>query len=299
MDITEGKKGSNSYKIQYFKAMHIIILKIPIFLIFFAITAYGQTSDTSRFKVSHLLSTFDSTKPIFKLNKEQRTNTYRHLQFSAISGYKEGIAPINGFGRFSNIVDTANGTTRIYMVNLSIQDLLTFGFDFPNNLFSLEVKDESRYRYRTELGSKLAWMRKNTYCFEYLRPIGANINIDDFKREIAHYFGVTITKEKRLVDALVLVRNEAKKHINSAVKSDKKVREVRRRVSVSMLSKIIDSLELPRMVDEAGYTGMIDLHPEVNHSIGLIDVKNALRDYDLDLIQEKRELEVFVIREIR
>ena len=118
-------------------------LEIIIFLLFLVVEVDGQQVDTSEIRKDKGLIEFSYFRPVFKLNNEQSKNTYRHLRFSVVTGYREGVEPISGFGSFSNFVDTISGTARAYMINLSIQDLLSLGFNFPNNLTKTQgvIKD--------------------------------------------------------------------------------------------------------------------------------------------------------------
>jgi len=273
----------------------IFLSGVIIILLIGTLKTNGQQIHSATTDGNKALTDFDYNKPLFELNDEQSKNTYRHLRFSLISGYREGVKPTTGFGSFGNTLDTANGTARFYMINLSIQDLLTLGFNIPNNQFVLEVKDESKYRYTTNLGAKLDWMRKNTFCFEYLRPIGVYIDAATLKSEVARYFDVSVTKELRMTKVLVLKRTSLKDKIRSKGKTASM--EIMNNVPLSDLSKITDSLQLPKLFDETGYIGLVDLNLDVNSSRSLTSLTNALRAHDLDLKEEMREIEMFVIHE--
>lgn len=269
-------------------------ITITIFLLLLIIKANGQVVNNLNRVENEQIKKYSNSEPIFKFSEEQSTNRYRHLRFSVISGYKEGAEPISGFGSFATVIDTVNGTKRIYMLNLSIQDLLTLGFNFPNNRFILEVKDKSKYRYSKDLGLKMDWMRDNTYCFEYLTSREVNIDANSLKQQIADHFGVTITKKKVLVEVLVLTRTSKNNHV---ITKDRNTKSTARTIPITDLSRAVDDMQLPRMVDESGYKENLDMNLNLDTNGGLLELNKGLEKYDLVLKEEKREMDMFVISE--
>ena len=120
----------------------------------------AQEIDTIPITYRKPLFDFELTKPVFKLNEEQQKNSNRFLRFSVLTGYRQGVIPIQGFANFANYQDENNGTTRLYMFNLSIQDILTHGL-YKSNRVLLEVKNPSHYRYDSSLGSKEEWTKRD------------------------------------------------------------------------------------------------------------------------------------------
>lgn len=162
-------------------------------------TALAQERDTTAFAHKKPLFDFEYEKPLFKLKNEQLNNKHKSLRFSAVTGYREGVKPIEGaygvnFGRFN---DPKTGTARIAMYNLSIVEMLNH---FPVNPAEvvLEVKDPSRYLHDPKYGSKEEWMRKHTYCYEYLMPDGKISGTKQFEDDIAACFGIQVHREKRM-----------------------------------------------------------------------------------------------------
>jgi hypothetical protein len=273
-----------------------IILFSLIFLIF-ALSSSAQQQDTISYRKP--LFDFDPIKPTFKLTGEQLSNKNRFLRFSTLSGYREGVEPVMGFVNFASTNDKQTGTRRLYMYNLSIQDMLTYGF-FKSNRVILEVKNPSKYRYDPSQGSKDNWLRENGHCFELVLPIGT-IKEDMLINELSRVFGVKCGLQKRLVDALVLTRTSKIDKIKSLEKGEGRYDEhgYFNNVTLDRLTSALYEAGLPPMVDETGYTNPVDLNLNLKSFNDLAELKRELLRYDLKLREEKREVEMFVITEIR
>ena len=101
------------------KPMRYIVL-LTALIIFFKRATYSQVTDTSKVNYRKPLFDFEPSKPTFELLNEQKRNEHRMLRYSFLSGYREGVDPIQGqFGvNFAVTDDKSNGTRRIYMYNL-------------------------------------------------------------------------------------------------------------------------------------------------------------------------------------
>jgi hypothetical protein len=134
-----------------------------------------------------------------------------------------------------------------------------------------------------------------------LYPIGIIEDISIVETELARMFNVTCKREKRMVKTLVLVRTseEEKFKTHGGEQAVDIIKGVYTNISMSAilspLYKILPSL------DETGYTGKIDVTLGVNvqSKADLPAFRKALQRYDLDLKEEMRELEMFVITEIK
>lgn len=179
---------------------NLIALVLFIMPLFGLNSALAQEPDTQVFNYKKPLFDFEYEKPLFKLQDEQLSNQRRFLRFSAITGYREGVKPIEGsFGiNFSRFNSPETGTVRIAMYNLSIVEMLNH-FPVKPEKVILEVKDPSRYMYDPKYGPKEAWMRKNAYCYEYIMPAGMISGITQFEDDISAWFGIQFSREKRMV----------------------------------------------------------------------------------------------------
>ncbi|SEB21651.1 hypothetical protein SAMN05443550_1216 [Pedobacter hartonius] len=272
---------------------------MPLYL-FSSIGLYAQQKDMPDSIYRRPLFDFDIIRPVFKFNKEQQSNTNRFLRYSVLTGYREGVEPIKGWANFAGYTDTLTGTRRLYMFNLSIEEMLTHGMKKTSQVL-LEVKDPSKYRYDSTQGSKDAWLKKNAHCYELLLPVSAITSSKQLEDDLAKTLGVRFGIEKRFVNALVLIRTSNKDKIKSSGKEkpETDMKTYFRNVLVNYLAYPLMDADMPPMVDETGYKDHVDLILNISDWKDLVAVRKALRKYDLDLKEEKRELEMFVITEIR
>ena len=182
-------------------------LLIPAMLVITLFRVSAQT-DTSVYAYQKPLFDFDQDRPTFKLENEQLSNKNKFLRASVLTGYREGVKPVDGgMLNFIGYTDPVTGTRRIYMYNLTIEEMMVHNTEWnPQSKVILEVKDPSRYRYDPKFGSKEAWMRKNAYCFEYTMPDGmmragvpGTLMGLAFEAELQHLFGIKVFREKRKV----------------------------------------------------------------------------------------------------
>ena len=274
-------------------------------ILFFSLIFYGTTvsaqADTSQFLYKKPLFDFDYGKPVFKFQKEQLLNKNRLMRYFILTGYREGVKPISGqFGlNYIYQVIRDQGLQRYSMYNLSITDMVTRGIVKGGKFeIVLEVKNPSKYDYVADYGNKLIWMRKNSYCFETIYPIGIDINklVDD---QLCDLFGIKFGFETRLRKVLILCRTSGLDKIKSKGKGEEMydMNGYFNNVVIDRISEPMRAAGLPPIVDETGYKDPIDLNMNIKSWKDISAVRRELQKYDLDLIEGNREITVFVIRE--
>ncbi len=269
----------------------------------FGILCHAQKNTT---EIDPALADFAYNQLPFKLNGAQKKNATLMFRSSVLTGYREGVKPIQGtmgvnFQRFD---DLSTGTARIAMFNLSIQDMLTHGlYAGINSRIILEVKDPSRYRYEPSYGPEVDWLRKNGYCFEMILPALTLNSASIFENELSRLLNVSFGREKRRTEVLVLYRTSEVDKIKSAglnnginakYTSDGNLRTA----LINQLIEVMYQAGMPPVVDGTNYDGAIDLDLNIKNWRNLDEVKAALRKYDLGLKPELREIEFFVIKEL-
>lgn len=258
----------------------------------------AQDKDKAPNIASRPLFDFEATKPPFDFTAEQQENTNRMLRFTILTGYREGVEPIRGLANFATYSDKKNGTAKTFMYNLSIQDMLTFGF-YNSSRVILEVENPKRYRYDVSQGDYNTWMRANAHCFEMMQPIGAVKGAEVLKSELARMLNVKFGLQKRLVDVLILKRTSSKDKLKSAGKGDAKYDFSGRlnNIELNRLITILYEAQYLPLVDETGYTAPVDMDLRFDPKMGIEGLRKELRRYDLDIQPGKREYEMFVITE--
>lgn len=243
-------------------------------------------------------------KPILQLKEELLVNKNAFLRYDALTGYREGIDPIKReFGaNFKAQIDTVNGLHYIKMYNLSIEDMLTHGLRKPSYVI-LEVKDPSKYRYDPKYGSEKDWLRKNGYCYELMMPKGMVKGIKIVDDHLEKLFNVKCSVQKRKVNAVVLSRTSTSEKFKAVggemIQDDEK--GIYRNVSISTLGGPWYHKSILPFLNETGYKDLIDVNLGINvKSIkDLPALREALKRYDLDIKEETREVEMFVITELK
>lgn len=242
---------------------------------------------------------FDYKKPVFKFDADEQANENGLLRYSFISGYREGIKPINTMP-YMVYKDEKQGTIRFSMYNLSIVDMLNQNRYKPNQII-LEVKDPSKYWYDPKNGgTEEEWLRKNGHCYELMLPLGTTKD-NTVDNDLAAVLNVKFGPQKRIMDVLVLTRTSEKDKIKSKGKQESsKDMEVNGSFNNVPLDRLVSSLSttgLPIVVDQTGYKDNVDLKLKVNSWNNIDLIRKELNKYDLDLKPEKREVTMLVITE--
>ncbi|WP_158797413.1 hypothetical protein [Pedobacter sp. L105] len=241
---------------------------------------------------------FQYISPVFKYNEEQSVNKNGSLRFFVLTGYREGVQPIQGISNFNGFTDTITHTRRISMFNLSIVDIVTHGFADPDRII-LEVKDPSKYRFDAKSDTKDDWLRKNGHCFELVLPVGLT-PLSELESELAYNLKIKFGYENRMVKILVLFRTSSSDKLKSSGSGtgDYNQNGLFHNLPLSRFHEFIYDVGLPLLVDETGYTLPVDLDLKTNSSIDLNSLRKELKRYDLDIKEEMREMKMFVIKEV-
>ncbi|MES2458461.1 MAG: hypothetical protein V4594_23100 [Bacteroidota bacterium] len=269
-----------------------------ILLLLFNVLCVNAQVDSTAYPYGKALNHFDYNKPVFRLDSEQLENKNRFLRFVALSGYRPDLKPIKAeLGSTWNVsFDKANGTVRAYWINTSIEGILSNGM--PANRVLLEVNDPEKFRYMPAYGDHEIWFRKNSRCVEMMFPNGT-MNSKVLNMQLANLFNVKCFREKRSINVLVLFRTSSIDKLKSKQLGDqlKGIDGIFSNVSIDWLGENMSDANLPLFVDESGYSGPIDMDLHLTDYSNLMVLRKALQAYDLDLKEEKRITEVFVIRD--
>ena len=267
----------------------------------------------------------DQNKPLFdvpeKSNKVGSTDRY-----TAISGYKEKISLYGTFSGGSGMIrDKQKKTVRTYFINQPIYNSYFFnwvkitnvklvkpgGSDFlprPNEVI-WEVKDKSKYVYDKKYGYSEEWIRRNSICFESVRPdIGQN-DAEVTRQLIADLdslLNLHVRWEKRKEKVLVLVRTtqtdnmKSKKALTGYYEDKmKKVGSLYhfRDVGIPIPFNMNQQASNPYVFDETGYAGKVDMDLNIASWTDIPAIRKAIAAYGLDLKEEERTVDKFVFSE--
>jgi len=147
-------------------------------------------------------------------------------------------------------------------------------------------------------------MQKNAYCYRLSLPLAKKPELFSImQQDILRFFNYDISIEKRKKLCWVLVRTSNVDKLKSAGFVKRKTNPALDSIILnhSTLDVFVASLNnmnnLPMpFINETGYTGNVNLqlgawYTEVDK------LRSELHRYDLDLIQEEREIDMLVIRD--
>jgi len=241
---------------------------------------------------------FKSQESIFQISVNKQANLNRMLRYYALTGYREGVNPVSGiFGlNYDASQDEKLGTLRLYMYNLTLAEMLTHGFVKKDRII-LDVKDPSKYLYIPKYGSMKIWMRNNAHCFELMQPNGV-LDGTSLNIILSDIFGVEFGMEKRKVKAMILART-SKKELFKSSGVGKNIQTSKGRLKNVTFQSLIDSVGYIGMpfIDESNYNGLIDIDLKIMNWRDINLIKKKLKKYDLELREDMRELDMFVIKE--
>lgn len=233
------------------------------------------------------------------------------ISYTAITPFKEGVHD----KKISSSLDSVTKIRRNYFLNLAILPAykilwnylvnIPFSARSPNRLI-LNVKDRGKYVFDPDSETKEEWNRKNQYCYESITPDDKGRDIKEQYRliisDLNRLFGLDAHWEKRRVNCLVLIRTSSEDKIRSKggqpiVSLDKAIKELRN-TSVNNLVYALNNYEgNPPVFDETGYKDPVDIKLNGIHLTNIQEVRSVLQSYGLDLKEEQRELDMFVVIE--
>lgn len=232
------------------------------------------------------------------------------LYRSIVTKYIEGL-----FSGHMNTINPDSTVKRISFINLPILSLYySAGMkELPySNRLILEVPDVAAYIDTTTTQiSWNEWAKEHAYCYEVSMPLNTAETIIDniMLQDLNKIFGIYGRIENRRITCFALVRTS--KNDNSfRSKGGPPVNQLSgtgktKKLLNQPLSKLIDELNSqipaqplkPVVIDETGYTGMVDLNLPVDEVDNILRLSVALQKYGLDIIPVERVLPVFVITE--
>ncbi|MEN5196976.1 TlpA family protein disulfide reductase [Sphingobacterium faecium] len=245
----------------------------------------------------------DRDKPLFLSEKFGENLELRNYSIFA-KGYYSGL-PSGG-----NLKKTENGNIyRRQMTNLPMMDIY---FPIIYELFKRNGEQFNLTRTIIEVHEPVLlnlipkgngeFETYNLYNYEMIVPESKADDLFFYMLEDLNRFSdYTGTLERRIVDCFVLIRTSNKDKIKSKggkpkctfPSSPSILTNHKLSVMINMLSDAT-SIKLP-VVDETGYTDNVDL--EISGVKDLASLREELNRYDLDLIDAKRSINMFVLKD--
>lgn len=267
---------------------------------------------------------FDGMKePLFQPDPNQIDTGGTFMKYAAMSDYREGVNSI-GFSGGSGIVrDPVKKTIRAFFLNQPIYNsyvmawMNTIGAKLAkpgrmaipgNNEIGWEVADRDKYMFTAGKGYEQDWLRRNALCYESLNPDTGQTDQQVYRAMIAELnslLGLRAGWERREEKVLVLsgkgnARLAAKRKVSDEQHIVEKGRlKQLRDTPLSTLSWKLNQYEgNPYVFQESGYKGHVDLDLDIASWRDIAGIRKALKAYGLELREEARMVDRFIVREV-
>jgi hypothetical protein len=259
------------------------------------------------------LQVVDEKTPLVAQDRTKFTGIRPSIRYAAVFGpYKDAVYTKSG-----TIRDLLNHSRRDYIINLPVLNAyisrwtMATGIqrNFEPSRIILEVKDPSKY-VQQEDSKEYSFIhrQKTRICYEAVGPDTGQTNQEVARATIAdldHLLKLNGRYEKRKMKCFVMYRTDA---TNNKFKpsttdgenwADLHVPEIKlHHMELSdLVWKMNQFYGNPPVFDETGYTGNIDMEFTLDSWQDISSLRRALQSYGLDLKEEEREVEVFVLTE--
>lgn len=252
---------------------------------------------------------FDGAKQtLFTLDTNQVDTNFKTIKYAAISDYKEKVNSEGFSGGFGIVRDKKNKTVRTWFLNQPIyisyilnwqnivhMDSLTKpSYSVDPNQVLWEVADKSKYRYEKKAGYAQDWIKIHGICFESMNPDTGQTDVMVYKtiiNDLDRLLGLKVRWEKRKEKILKLVvtskSNLLAKH-NSAKKE----------LLQNLVYELNQQENNPYVFDETKYTESVDIDFNFSSWTDIRTIRNAIKPYGLDLVEEQRVVDKLIFSEI-
>lgn len=260
---------------------------------------------------------FQYEKPFLAIKNSQINHENHSLNYIAITGYQEGALP-----RFKMHKDSISGLYRTYFINHSI--LAAYGMlwnvikktnhiNSPTtetsgmslNQIILEVKNKEKYIFDPKKEYNGNWHRKYDISYEWISPdTVANkiVRNQMILNDLDRLLGLHGRWEKRAIKCLILIRTNSEDKLKSRGGDSKfeyqgPVKQLHN-IEISNLVYYLNNFSNnPPAFDETNYKNPVDLNLNFKSWTDISALRKVLQTYGLDLKEEFREIDMFVLTE--
>lgn len=254
------------------------------------------------------LATMKAGTPVLQPNVSLQSSEKNKINYACILGNVESSKSIIG-----NSIDSISHMRRSYIINFSILDAYTMTWRLlkPNlslpepNQIIWEVKNPSKYAYNPKLTYRAEFRKNYNISYESYKLDTINDSERQAKAIISDLDYLLNLKgrwEKRKVKSLILVKMENGKRFKSTkgeqyVVLDKPLKELHNSPLNTITWLINQEAENPRTFNETGFDGILNIDLNIGAWTDIQNIRKELNKYGLDLKDEEREQEMFVLTE--
>jgi len=184
-----------------------------------------------------------------------------------------------------------------------------------SNNIVLDVPDKEKYVFPADESIFFDWVDSNTYCYAIKVPLSQSGEIaEQMHQDLDRFFHLQSSMENRSVKCLVLKRisnhdklavEEKGRKVGINVDKNNKLWFTIKNGEMYQLfggvtNVVYFSNEFTPVFDESNYTGKVNItlpFTESAHGVTVDELRETLRKYGLDLVEEYRTLNMLVIKE--
>jgi thiol-disulfide isomerase/thioredoxin len=233
------------------------------------------------------------------------------LQPAFYSGFIKGHSGLGGGNAQST--DSVKGVFRRSWINADVLSLYrSTSYELPSRpRLLVTLKDKERFKRPEQVNGQEEWQRTYVVSYEMVLPIEDKVEVGaillaDLNRFCDRRFGIEGVMEKRVVPAFVLVVRQPQKIKTAGGKREAERSDHKITWTNTPLSSIGNTLRAQLEDVEGGLifisdvegnkTTMADMELTIDRN-NIKGLKDQLRRYGLDLLQEKRTVDVLVVRD--
>lgn len=257
----------------------------------------------------------DAKTPLVLQNKNRFTGVNPINLYTAVFGpYQDGVIT-----KVGSTIDTLSHTRRDFIINQPVINAYITQWNLDSSIkrypepsrVILEVQDSSKYIIQEDSKEYNYVYRQRTYiCYESLyADSGQTVSQVSRKiiKDLDNLLDLKGRYEKRRMKCLILYRTDRATKFKSTGKSSDEVSNLTapevliKNVDLenSIVWKLNQFYGNPPVFDETGYKGGVEMNFSLKSWQDIESVRKALQKYGLDLKEEERTIEVFVLSELK
>lgn len=253
----------------------------------------------------------DEHTPLVQQDPARFTGQRPRYYTAVFGAYQDGIESRSGA-----VVDSVKAIRRDYLINRPLVNVYTYAwmqaldtvFQLDPSQIILEVQDPSRYVQIDDQKEYSRVSRNKTHIsYESVRPFTGQTTAEVAQntiRDLDRLLGLHGRMEERRLKCFVLVRADSTDRLQSKGvprTGDAELNTPNIKIRNGSLGGIIWKLNQqygnPPVFDESGYDGRVDMDLQLDSWKDIEALREQLQRYGLDLREEERELQVFVLTE--
>jgi len=265
------------------------------------------------------LTTIDTEKPLTWLggsaDAQESVPDYSFFMHRLDNANTSGSREVERDSATNKVVGLAITNKRVIDIYKEVFALKNGVRSMSSNNIVLDVPDKEKYVFPADESIFFDWVDSNTYCYAIKVPLSQSGEIaEQMHQDLDRFFHLQSSMEIRSVKCLVLKRisnhdklavEEKGRKVGINVDKNNKLWFTIKNGEMYQLfggvtNVVYFSNEFTPVFDESNYTGKVNItlpFTESAHGVTVDELRETLRKYGLDLVEEYRTLDMLVIKE--